>query len=814
VMDLFLELRAICRRLLRRPAYTLACVASIALGASATVVAYSLLDAVLLSPPPGIGRPSDLFRVSASVSVGKLRAVPFDALAFPQYLALREALQPTTPLGAYITIPLPFRVGGRETQSGVFLATHELFEVLELRPAFGRNIAAGDDATGAAPVAMISFALWQDAFHGSPTALGQSVSIRSKLYHIVGVLPPKFDGLDRRAVDIAVPLREAAPEIMGNRAILSQRRAFSFNIVGRSPHLDITSPELARRLTLAFRRNAVDGPELDPDAQLHVKSVAHQRIPRLDRVISISGWLLGLSSVMLLFAGVNVAILVATRGIERETELRTRVALGAPSSIVIRLTIIEALLVAIAGLLVAWPISWTASRITYGRVLAALKLPTFALSLTAVAAAAATTIVIAVCGAGLAGLILHRRLRHHGPLVSASRTFGRRGATEYLMPVTQIALTTLLTAAGSQFVGLMLFAYRAELGIDIRHLATVQLKAPITMAAEQRAVAYEQVAHALQSLPEVDGVALASSAPFGRRMIDMLFAEPPGRVPSEQANAAATVAGTAGLERVLGLKLIRGRFLAASDNLGSARVMVINQAMADVYWSTLNPLGRCLHIGREDAECTRVVGVVTNYRTDPVAEPLPEFYLPLAQTDRASVSEIVVRTHSDAASVQRELGTAIRGSMPSNTTFDLRPLTEAYTTVLAPWTIAAVTLLVLAAVSLIITMVGTYAMVSMQLWYERTSVAIRLAIGATPLSVGGAFVARYGALFAMGVATGTLSFMLARRLLATVTNLPVPSALIPLVSAVGFFCVASAIAMVIPVVTVLQRPLRRLLDGV
>ncbi len=803
---MWLDLKCVARRLGRRRLYSAICVVCIGVAVAASCVAYSLLDATLLAPPADVRVPAELFRATVSVTIGTTRAVPLPAVSFPQYEAMRASLRGRASLGAYITQPVTLGDPASAIVGGAFLTSHEMLEILDLRPTFGRSLTAQDDAPAGEPVAMIGVSFWNREFGRRPDIVGQTVRVNGHPFTIVGVLPPLFDGLNRRRIDVALPLRAVAAEMLADPRALTDRRYFSYSVVGRSSHLPDDLTWLASQLTAAFRRNAVDGPELDPHALLRVTPVMREAIPRLERVSQLSVWVTALTAAMLLLGCFNVAGLVAADTMARRQEVYIRRALGASSRAILRLLVLEASVLGIIGLGAALLLTAVAQRAIYRSALAHLQMDPLRVSAGLILFAQLVAGGVIVVVSTLAAITVTRALRGETNLAIELHRFRRFRFAERLIPSIQVGLAVLLLIAANQFIAVMVRARRADLGLDVEHLVSVDIPGSTPGLADR-------LREELAGEAGVRGTAVLSAVPFGRRMIDVVQVDPPGRAPASIESAASVVGVTAGFEQVLGLSVVRGRPLLSSDGSESPNVAVVSRRMAEIYWPGTDPIGECLRLGGPTQPCVRVVGIVSDYRTDLFEPAAPQFYIPLDQTNRASGRAVLVRTVAGGRSMKGMVAQAFSRIAPSSGSPRVEAIGESFDRVLAPWGVASWTLVALAGVALLIALLGELASTRLELQRERTNIAVRAALGGSSRQVMRELMTNQLVPFLLGTTAGVVTFILVRNLLAKLTTLRVPVAPLGIVLAVLVFVLGSSAGRIVPIRRELRRPLRELLEA-
>jgi MacB-like periplasmic core domain len=211
-------------RLLRKsPLFTATAALSLAIGIGADTTIFSIVNALLVRPLPGIEAPRRL------IDLGRTQdSRGFDTVSYPYYQDVRTRTTTLSGVYAYGVEPQPMSLGGAGEAERLYgsLTTANYFTVLGTRPALGRLFQDEDDKPGAAPVAVISYALWQRKFGGDPSAVGRTLIINGYPFALIGVAPRGFQGTTMLRGDVWTPmstLEQAIPRM--NASILKQRRS-------------------------------------------------------------------------------------------------------------------------------------------------------------------------------------------------------------------------------------------------------------------------------------------------------------------------------------------------------------------------------------------------------------------------------------------------------------------------------------------------------------------------------------------------------------------------------------------------------------
>ena len=330
------DVRYAVRGLLKRPGFTAAVVATIALGVGANAAIYSVVDAALLRPLP-FADPARLVHVWERPAAAGA-ANRFEA-SWPDLLDFRRRATTLAGLAGYH--------GGRVTLSGATdgasvlsaaKVTANFFDVLGVRPLAGRTFAAGEDEVGAPKVVMLSHALWRRAFGADRGVVGRVVRLDGEPYTVVGVLPPSFHFAAVGSAEAWMPVDRPA-------AWRERRGMHWIKPVARLRD-GATVDAAGRELSRIMRDLGREYPEASAELDVDVVPLRDQLVGTVRPVLLT---LYGAVAFVLLVACGNVANLLLMRGASRQRELSIRAALGAGRGRIARQLLTESALLALGG---------------------------------------------------------------------------------------------------------------------------------------------------------------------------------------------------------------------------------------------------------------------------------------------------------------------------------------------------------------------------------------------------------------------------------------------------------------------------------
>jgi predicted permease len=293
----------------------------------------------------------------------------------------------------------------------------------------------------------------------------------------------------------------------------------------------------------------------------------------------------------------------------------------------------------------------------------------------------------------------------------------------------------LLIVAGL-FLRSLLKIQRADLGFDPQNLLNITLDPHLAGYGQEAAQQFVKTAlERVQAFPGVQSASLAATVPMGdNNMEDSIEVEGLALSPGQRAPLAGyNVVSPAYFEN-LRIPLLFGREILETDKPNSPRVAVINQAMAERFWHSLDPLGKHFKRKEDPTHPLEVVGVVADSRTDDLTLPTePYFYLALAQEPRLPVT-IQARTAGDPESMAHEVVATLKSLDPAMPLADVQTMAEVLDSPdrLLPFQLGAGLAAAMGTVGLILAIIGVYGVISYTATQQTREIGMRLALGARP----------------------------------------------------------------------------------
>jgi putative ABC transport system permease protein len=751
--------------LLKQPGFTVIAVLTLALGIGATAAVFSLIQGVLLTPPP-YRDPQRLVLIDSARTDGQ-QAVSPRAWPAAQWLEWQTEAKSFQAIAAYSWafnfLILP---EGSESLEGMRV-TRDYFPAVGLEPALGRTFLESETGARPEPVILIGHDLWQRKFNGDPGILGKTIRISraETALTIIGVMPPgvRFLPSPNTAQEPNYNVNALVDFWMPASPNPERLKAPWWNVVGRLQR-GVTPAQAQAELKVLAERQAradQDFAGITPEVQSLTDEL------NLDgRRVLLP--LFGAAALVLLIGCGNAAALLLVRGLQRQQEYAVRSALGVGRLALFRQVSTESLLLALLGGTLGVGLALAVVRLF--KLIGGHAIPRLDAVTTGwpVLACALGSAMLAAVLAGLFPALRASRLdpmqilKNAGPKSSAGR-----GERRLLRAVTmvQTALTLVLLVGAGLLIRTMINLSQVQSGFDTARVLTMSVTAVEGDWSDFHQRALERVA----ALPGVEHAAFAWGVPLtGNNW--------PGNVEIEGQPAAASASDRISLPlrsvtpdyfELLGQPITEGRGFRASDKREAPNVAVINQALADRYFADANPIGKKLWLGGRERPPNEIIGIVANGRTDDLTQAAsPEIYLSFWQSGAFS-KHLVVRTAADPtalmATVQREL----RSVAPTAAVENVKTLDEIRGDSLAARTFAMRLLVGFSIVGSVLTLVGIYGVLSLSVASRRREIAIRAAVGAGHRDIRNLVFAEGFRLIAGGVVSGMLAALAFSRVLSS-----------------------------------------------
>ena len=785
------DMRYALRQLHDNPIFAVVMVLTLAVSIGANSAIFSVIDSVLLHSLP-YRQPEQLTRIfMTSEAFPKFPLNPFD------FRDMRARTRSFESMAAYTRTDMQLAgSSGEAIRVNGFRITANFFHVLGINPELGREFDTSAEIAGSELKVILSDRLWRTQFGADPKIIGNKVTLNAQPFTVVGVMPP----------GTAHPGNEYHAVSYGEDVDVWSPFAFEGDPAQRGPHYIEGIGRLKDGVTAESAQGEVLS-MMNTIAHEHGGDMGHWRmlvIP-LDREIvgpnrQILMVLLGAVVMVLLIACANAANLLLARAASRQRELAVRMALGASRARIVRQLLTESLLLALTGgalglLLALGGVKGLVSllpadfpRLHEIRVSIPVFLFTFMVS-------SVTGILFGLVPALQASQTDPRQGLHEGG--RAATGSARVSRLRDALVVAEVSLAcVLLVGAGLMFRSLLNLLH-LDPGFQHQHVLTANLWLPgaVYKAIPERSRFYERLATDLESIPGVSSAGLGSDLPWTGWDDNTSFSIAGRQPPPHQDFGARYHVATWDYFRALGIPLIRGRFSTREDNADRPKVIVINQALANLYWPNGDALGKRITFEDhpKDSDWVTIVGIVGDVKDKPESSNThPAFWWSALQNPFSQMS-VVVRANVAPQALTQAVRAAVHRIDPLLAVAELQWMDDVADATVGTPRFAFVLVGIFAGLAILLAAIGTYGVIAYSVSRRTSEFGLRMALGAQRMDVLLLVLRQAAMLTLSGAVLGMAFALLAGRALKSMIYEVNPSD--PLIfSAVGMFVIAMALA--------------------
>ena len=753
------DLRYGLRSLIKARSFTVVALITLCLGIGANSTIYSWINATLLNPIPGITHTTGL----ASLTRGGM-AIANVAFNYPDYADLRDRNHSFSGLAAFHVTPMSLTGVGKPERVWGMLVSGNYFAVLEMTTIRGRGfLPAQDNNPGGVPEAVISYSFWRAHFGGNDQVIGKTIEINLHPFTIVGVTPPGFQGTQTgMRSEIWIPLMMEQQLVPGGD-LLRQRGDEWLFLLGRL-RLGITSQQAQDEIGRLMQQIAQQYPEAH-QGRSHAATIYEQwRSPYgANRFLyQVLPTLLVIAVFVLFLACSNIANLLLVRSVVRRREIAIRLCMGAKRWPLVRQLLVESVLLALGGgLLAALLTLWTAG--TLNGFLPRLDLP-LGFTMQPSMSMFVVTFVLSLCTGLVFGILPALRLSRMDPVSVlkeevGSTTSARQAKISSKLVMGQIALSLVSLICAGLLIQSFVNAQRFDTGFNPRNVLVASFDLFGAGYHEAEGIEFQkQVVARLERMPGVESVTLSSWVPLSVGW-DFRSVKPEGYVPQphESMVAGMAVVGTKYFH-TMQIPLLAGREFTPQDTAQTQPAVVVNQTLSERYWPHQNVIGKQLTVGDR---IHRIVGVARNSSYSSLTEaPSPFIYLSEAQ-DYSPLTVVHVRVAGSpllfADNVERAVHD-LNGALP---VFEIASLESRVQFASFGVRMAGTLAGLFGLVALTLATVGIYGAIAYTATQRTREIGIRLALGAKRSNIFQIVLTQGLRVIATGVGIGlVLSFVL------------------------------------------------------
>jgi len=752
--------------------FTIVALSTLALGIGASTAVFSAVNAVLLKPLPypqseRLVIPWRLAPKDANIGYNE---IPWGTGNFHrlQKMSLFESV------AAFKSDSFNLTGSAEPVQLKGLRVSSAFFHTLGIAPLLGRAFTEAEDRPGSEKEVILSYQLWQARFHGDAGILGRGIDLNGLSYRVIGVMPAGFEfpRAEEMPGSFDFPRQAQVWAPLGLKAAPPPDEPDELAVIGRlRPGVSIATAQAEMNLFTASMER--EFPEEKGWFNSHVTGLRAQVVGDTEKPLLL---ILGAAAVLLLIAFVNIASLLLTRALGRRNEFALRAALGAGKVSLVRQLLAESLLLSLGGGAVGLLIAEIAIRLL--KAFGPSSIPrlqeitidwpvlgfAFALSLLCTAFFGLAPAV------GLPFENLATTLRQGGRGGTGNSTSARlRG----LFQISEIALAFVLVIASGLLVRTFLRLLSVDPGFNAERVLTFELSLPVTKYKDGDHIAlfYQRALQSFRAMPGVVHAGIVETVPMAGASDGTIIRlperpAPPGKEPFANYNIASPDYFSA-----VGTPVLRGRGFLDSDTASATPVAIVNAAMAKKFWPGENPIGKQVGLGDTQYPLMNIVGMVADVKHLSLREETgPELYVPFTQKPFPSMlaMHVVLRSRMDATLLTgsaREEVHRLDADLPVSSVVTLSTLVDES---LISQRFAMYLIGAFGIASLLLACIGLYGVISYSVLQRTREMGVRMALGATRVTVVAMVLGQGARLTALGMAAGLLAALAVTRLMANV----------------------------------------------
>ncbi len=575
------DLRYALRQLRKSPGFAVTAVTVLALGIGANIAAFTVLNGILLRPLP-YAQPDRI--VTVEFSGGQ----PYYSMRYANMLQLRDSVGAKLQIGATFGSD-PASIVGPGGRFQVFRTEVEagLMTLLGVGPLLGRSFREDENQPGRERVVLLSEDAWRRTFAGDPAIVSKTLTIKSQVYTIIGVMPRGFAFPMNDEMQIWTPVAFTT----ANRSTMSGHGQKSGDLYARLPE-GMGASQLSAALS---RAQAIIAKEVsgDDDVPTRIKVTGYQdsltddaRKPLLLLYAVVTGiWAL---------ACLNVTSLMLARGVARTREQAVRSALGASRMRLLQQALVESLLLSAIGGVFGLLLGESAIKLLWRQIHRTLPL-TQAIHLDgrAVLCLVALTLITAL-GSGIFPALRAMSRNVQGSLQGVTSTASAsQSRTREALVVAQLALTLVFLVGAGLFLRTIHALRSVPLGFTQQNVLTggiilnsggnlEQMEGTSGQQANVVRTEYMPLLERVRAIPGVQVAALSSVLPM-RTEFEVMIMGNLDHIVLPWGNRMAGRLASAGLVDAMGIPMLRGRFFTEDDTSAAPPVVVVNQAFVNKF---------------------------------------------------------------------------------------------------------------------------------------------------------------------------------------------------------------------------------------
>ena len=735
--SLLQDIRYALRLLRKSPGFTIVAVLTLALGIGANTTIFTVVNAVLLRPLP-VENPERLVAVlgtDAKTSTAQQQFLPMSNL---NYQDLRDKNDTLSGMAAFTGTGVNLSGTGNPEQLNATMASYNYFQVLGVHAAVGNTFDPEQARKqGGYPVVVLSYGLWQRRFGGDRGIVGKSITLNQQPFTVIGVAPKNFQGtFVGPGPDLWIPDAEHDQVLTGlQRDWFTERRPLIMFAFGRLKS-GVTLEQAQANLQIVAQQLEKEFPNDNAGRNVRLLPLAQTTVGPNGRqlIVKAGAMLMTVVGLVLLIACANLANLLLARGADRRRELAVRMSLGATRTRLVSLMLTESVMLALIG-----GGAGLAMATGFRGALLAFRPPFLKpgdIDLSMDSRVLLFTLGVALLTALAFGMLpawqairfsVNETLKEGG---GRSGSAGGRHRLRSALVVVEVVLSMIALVGSGLFLTSLHNAEQIDPGFETKHLLVMNFDLGAQNYTQAQGLEfYRRLMERLRVIPQVKDASVASDAPLAGGLARTVF--PEGVDQNDKRNGILTSVNTVDTHyfQTTGTSILRGRGFEDTDQEGAPMVAVVNQAFADKFFPSQNPIGKRFRCWGE-TWILEIVGVSRTAKINTLGEdPTPAFYLPMRQHYAAGVT-LHVRTAGDPMGALPTVRTAVQELDPQLPLVQVQTISQLLDQALWAARFGASLLLIFGLLALGLAAIGIYGVMSYNVRQRQQELGIRIALGA------------------------------------------------------------------------------------